>query len=271
MSSPINRRHFLTRGAIAAGAIGVATPFEALFARTKDEQADNRWKNTRRGCSPDYGPLAPVQDATTGLPLLMLPEGFRYVTFGWTGDLMSDGTPTPGAHDGMATFRGKRGRMLLIRNHEQGGSTDAFNLELAYDPFAGGGTVTLEFDTRKGELISDYPSLSGTVRNCAGGPTPWGSWLTCEEAVDQPGAGNDLTQPHGYIFEVPAFGGATARPLKAMGRLVHEAVAVDPYTSYVYETEDSNPSGFYRFVPSRPGQLHLGGTLQMLAITGSPG
>jgi len=270
MPTRFDRRAFLRHGAAVAGGISVAAPFQALVARSRDQDDKNRWKNVRRGCSPDYGPLLPLNDGTTGLPLLLLPEGFEYLTFGWTGDLMSDGTPTPGSHDGMATFRAKHGRLLLVRNHERSGSTGAFAPNLAYDPFAGGGTTTLEFDSKHGELISHYASLSVTVRNCAGGLTPWGSWLTCEETVDQPAANNDLALPHGYIFEVPAFGQTTAQPLKAMGRLVHEAIAVDPYTSNVYETEDSNPSGFYRFVPNRAGHLASGGTLQMLKIAGHP-
>lgn len=265
----INRRAFLTNSAAVAGGVAIASPFKALLADGRNFGA--RSDRGRRSCSPDYGPLSAVKDHTTGLPLLLLPEGFEYLTFGWTGDLMSDGSITPSNHDGMATFQGRKGVIRLVRNHElDGPGTPFFNI--AYDARARGGTTTLEFDTRKGELVGSWPSLSGTVRNCAGGLTPWGSWLTCEETTSGPGAPPDgLTQPHGYIFEVPASGVAIPTPFKAMGRFSHEAVAVDPDTGIVYETEDSNPSGLYRFLPNQRGHLASGGTLQMLAIERQPG
>jgi secreted PhoX family phosphatase len=267
-SSRIDRRAFLKASTAAAAGVALTTPFHALAAQGRD--AGDHRRGRERDCSPDYGPLAPVSDRTTGLPLLWLPDGFEYLSFGWTGDLLSNGTPTPAAHDGMAAFAARHGRVRLIRNHEIGAGGDAFAPNLAYDPFAGGGTTTLEFDARRGELVGSWPSISGTVRNCAGGPTPWGSWLTCEETLEQPAPGNDLTRPHGYVFEVPVFGEATPEPLRAMGRLTHEAVAVDPQTGIVYETEDAGSSGFYRFVPSQRGRLAAGGVLQMLAIEGQP-
>jgi uncharacterized protein len=127
-------------------------------------------------------------------------------------------------------------------------------------------------------VVYDFASLSGTVRNCAGGATPWGSWLTCEETLVGPAANNSFTQPHGYIFEIPAanYGESPAIAFKAMGRFNHEAVAVDPVTSFVYETEDGDPSGLYRFIPNHPGfpgqpaDLAAGGQLQMLVVANSP-
>ncbi len=263
-STDAGRRVFLWKTAAFAGVL--ATPFQALAARAQDGAAGGL-----RDHGPDYGPLGPVNDKSTGLPLLWLPAGFEYLSFGWAGDPLADGTPTPPAHDGMAALRFRGNCTRIVRNHEVGAGADAFAPGLAYDPEAGGGTTTLEFDTRHGKLISAWASLSGTIRNCAGGPTPWGSWLSCEETIEQPAANNALTKPHGYIFDVPAVGRAVPAPLVDMGRFSHEAVAVDPATGYVYETEDAGSnSGFYRFVPRHAGQLAEGGTLQMLAFAHAP-
>ena len=168
----------------------------------------------------------------------------------------------------MAAFPTGPSKIRLVRNHEVGTGV-AFAPEIAYDPGAGGGTTTLELDAESGSLLATWPSLSGTCRNCAGGPTPWGSWLTCEETLLEPAPGNSFQRKHGYIFEVPADGRATIDPYREMGRFSHEAVAVDPVTSIVYETEDAgSQSGFYRFVPA--GHPAFGGRLQMLGLQDLP-
>ena len=246
----MDRRSFL-KGATAA-----ALPFRAFLAHAQEPSHQG---GLRRGQTVGYGPLFETIDDTTGLPLLLLPEGFKYLSFGWRGDMMDDGQPTPSNHDGMATFAAGNGRVRLVRNHEVG--PGAPFSAARYDAAAGGGTTNLEFDTHKGALVAASASLSGTIRNCAGGSTPWGSWLTCEET------NLFTTMPHGYIFEVPADGLGDPTPLTDMGRFSHEALAVDPATGWIYETEDSGlTSGFYRFVPSNSGNLAAGGGLSMLKV-----
>ncbi len=217
-----------------------------------------------------YGPLEQAG------PDFELPAGFQYKKFGMTGSIMSDGFPTPAAHDGMAAFPMPNGNIRLIRNHEVAGRPLAAPIiQPVYDVFTGGGTVSLEIDPTTREVVRDFVSLSGTAVNCAGCATPWGSWLTCEEIIV---GGAVVGQEHGYIFEVPvsADGPIEPVPLKAMGRFVHEAAAVDPTTGVVYLTEDALRAGFYRFLPERPyhngepADLTAGGVLQMLAVDGRP-
>jgi secreted PhoX family phosphatase len=176
---------------------------------------------------------------------------------------MSDGRSTPGSHDGMAAFR-INDRVRIVRNHERGGGTPFAPSGAVYDAAASGGTTTLVFDPDAGRLVESYASLSGTIRNCAGGPTPSSSWLTCEETTDVIG-----TTRHGYIFEVPATGTSNAVPLKAMGRFSHEATATDPSTGIVYETEDDGSSAFYRYIPTDPSNLAAGGRLEAMVLEGT--
>lgn len=258
MTTP--RRQFLFQAALL-GSGAITVPLEAL------------WRPGAAGRmapdDPGYGPLHPVKDEATGLPLLQLPEGFRYRSFGWTFDRLDSGTRTPGAHDGMAAFAGPGGTVTLIRNHERS-AAQAFDSELAYDANGGGGTTTITFDPNTGTVTSSRTSLAGTLRNCAGGATPWNSWLTCEETTLGPANDALLERNHGYVFEVPLDARPSLQPIRGMGRFVHEAVAVDPETSIVYQTEDQRRSGLYRFTPNTPRRLADGGRLQMLALDGFP-
>ncbi|MEU8132693.1 alkaline phosphatase PhoX [Streptodolium elevatio] len=279
----MERRSFLARGAVVTGAALTATagPFQGLVAAHADTARTGRG-GPRPG--PGFGALAPTPDRTDGQVRLHLPKGFAYRSLGVAGEPMSDGVPTPSRHDGMAAFRGQRGGTVLIRNHEVPGVAPAFgNPSDAYDPSCGGGTTTLTLD-RRGNLVDQRVSINGTMMNCSGGPMPWGSWVTCEEAVDGPDVvpafpGQDnskLTRKHGYIFEVPLYGRARREPIRNAGRFQHESVAFDPVSGAVFLTEDNfvAPCGFYRYVPPvhplRAGRLLDGGRLQMLAVRGRP-
>ncbi|WP_098009790.1 alkaline phosphatase PhoX [Streptomyces sp. sk226] len=258
------RRQVLA-GSGAAAAIAFTGAFSELFAGTAAARGHD-----------GYGPLVPDPDG-----LLDLPKGFRYRVLSREGDPLRSGEGrVPSNHDGMTALQGRHGRVHLVRNHENR-HTAAIGVPtvagLTYDPAAKGGCTALELDGRN-KVLGERVAIAGTAVNCAGGPTPWRTWLTCEETEDRAGT-NGYAKDHGFIFEVdgadPRRTGAV--PLTAMGRFQHEAIAVDPKSGIVYETEDAfdRPFGlFYRFLPEKPlggtGSLRAGGALEAMRVPGVP-
>ncbi|MDI3419300.1 alkaline phosphatase PhoX [Streptomyces luteolus] len=252
------------------GALGVGIAFTGAFSELFAGTAAARG---RAG----YGPLVPDPDG-----LLDLPKGFRYKVLSREGDRLRSGEgKVPSNHDGMAAFRARRGGVHLIRNHEN--RVDAkipvpVVDGITYDPMGKGGCTSLTLDGHN-DVRGEHVAIAGTAVNCAGGPSLWGTWLTCEETEDKAGT-NGYTKDHGFIFEVDPtdtrrLGGAV--PLTAMGRFQHEAIAIDPRRGVVYETEDAfeKPFGlFYRFLPEKPlggpGSLQAGGRLQAMRVPGVP-
>lgn len=276
----LDRRGLITGSAAALAFTGLG---RHALAQTSGA-AEETYLNEVTG----YGPL--VRDPNG---LFDLPEGFRYQVVSQFGQTMDDGLLVPGNADGMACFPLGGSQVALIKNQElrptsashRNWGPAGFNQERiglidparAYDTFKDGrplpgGTTTIVYDLETRRTVRQHLSLIGTATNCCGGPTPWGSWLSCEETELTPETG-DVTRPHGFVFEVPAdaTGLVPAVPLKAMGRFDHEAVCVDPRTGIVYLTEDKVDGLFYRFIPERPGELIRGGRLQALAWRGQPG
>jgi secreted PhoX family phosphatase len=276
----MDRRDFLRRSAVTAGGAMLSSVALERMAARAARAADGRPARARHpGPGEGYGPLAPVADQR-GIEVLALPAGFSYVTFGHIGSPMSDGHPTPLALDGMSAFAGPGGTVRLMRNHEDRnppGPGSVASDPRQYDPQAGGGVTTLDYDPRTRSLLRSHISLSGSTINCAGGRgLGLHSWISGEETVGGPeyaDAALRFPARHGYCFEVPLGRGPGeahhARPIPAMGRFSHEAVAVDQRTGIVYLTEDPGSgvrAGFYRYLPRDPRHLHHGGRLQMLGI-----
>ena len=260
----IDRRVFLWRSAAFAGGLAFAGPLRALAARAAEDVPLLRAQG--------YGPLVDMGD-------LMLPEGFTYEIISREGELMSDGRPTPSRFDGMAAFGGGRDTVILMRNHENRSRRNNFfpaeigvdvPIEFRYDkdevtPYKGGVTKVIVGP----DGVTSYGVLGGTVFNCAGGKTPWKTWISCEELNPNLGAG---LPRHGYIFEVPiaATGPVEAVPITAAGRFQHEAVAW--LDGALYETEDETGASFYRYTPLEVDGTRLDdeGDLDALAIVGMP-
>lgn len=250
-----DRRRFLARSGYFLAGAGLAGPLSTLAAHSAHAQLGPLDRvQIVDPANGGYGPLIPDPAGEVNLPY-----GFSYKRLSPGGTIMSNGLPVPGAHDGMACFAMDDGTLRLVRNHETG-AEGTFG-DNPYDNHLGG-TTTIVFDPEGGEELATHPSVTGLIRPCGGGPTPWGSWLAAEETTATSG------RPHGYVFEVPAVADAPVDPvpLTAMGRFNHEAVAVDPGSGYVYETEDKGTSGIFRFKPDTPGELARGGTLEMLKL-----
>ena len=220
------RRDFIRTGLVASGALALGPGFwsEALADRA------------RRGPSP-YGPLGPPDENG-----IKLPERFesRVIARGDTPVRLPEAPyPWHKFSDGAATYRTDDGGWILVSNSE----VPADGL---------GGASAIRFGPH-GQIRDAYRILEGTSTNCAGGATPWGTWLSCEETDD------------GRVWECDPRGQREPVVRPALGVFKHEAVCVDRRTGFLYLTEDLSDGGFYRFKPDRPGDLS-DGVLQIAKV-----
>jgi secreted PhoX family phosphatase len=186
-----------------------------------------------------YGPLSPPD--VNGIEL---PVGFTSRVLARSGQVVP-GTSYSwhAAPDGGACFADGAGGWVYVSNSEVA---------------ATGGAGALRFDAA-GTVTGAYSILSRTERNCAGGATPWNTWLSCEEVT------------RGYVWETYPFGGTNAVRRPAMGRFKHEAAAVDPVRRCVYLTEDEPDGCFYRFVPTKWPSLSKGRLQVLVGGSGTSG
>lgn len=211
------RREFLQTGLLAAGALALGPSF---------------WRDALAGHgAPGPGPYGPLRPPDAHG--LRLPQGFssRLIARG--------GQPVQGTDyawhifsDGQATYATHDGGWILVSNCEA-------------PAFLGGGASAIRFDAA-GRVIDAYRILEDTNLNCAGGATPWGTWLSCEE-VD-----------NGRVWECDPRGEASAVVRPALGVFKHEAATVDPRGRRVYLTEDQGDGGLYRFTPKHYPDLSEG-------------
>jgi secreted PhoX family phosphatase len=226
----IGRRRFLG-GALVGTAALAASPVRAALESLARSEATRQPPIT-------FGPLGPP-DAFG----VRVPAGFRSTVVGRTGRPVG---PTKfvwhAAPDGGACF-------------PVAGSTDHVYVSNSEVAGGGGGASAVRIDT-DGAIVGAWSVLSGTSRNCAGGATPWGTWLSCEERG-----------PESEVYECRPLGGR-ARVRPALGHFNHEAAAVDPVGRWIYLTEDDPAGRLYRFRPDRWGDL-TSGRLQAASVDGT--
>jgi len=158
---------------------------------------------------------------------LMLPEGFKSRVVAITGEKPSrkSNYRWHKAPDGGAIFPTRSGGWIYVSNSEVFENNK-------------GGVGALVFD-KNSNIVNAYSICSNTTGNCAGGPTTWNTWLTCEE-IDE-----------GFVLECDPLGKKKPIKYKSLGMFRHEAASVDPKTFNVYMTEDQEEGGFYRFIPKK--------------------
>lgn len=270
----LTRRQILQGGAATAGLVFTGSMSTLLPATAAARRPSPVRSGATRSWARGYGDLVPDPAG-----VLDLPAGFTYRIVSETAKPLTgaDGV-LPNAFDGSGLFDMDE-RRFLVRNSEQWLPADHEHHvvaapELTYDPAAVGGTTTTELDESNG-VVDEYFSLGGTVANCAGGKTPWGTWLTCEETEWRTGE-NGFTKDHGFVFEVDPvnpLANLNPTPLHGLGRFAHEAAVIDPATGIVYLSEDAaEPHGLlYRAIPSRPmggwGSLRAGASLEALVAS----
>lgn len=266
----LSRRDFLGMSGTAAASLALLGPRKAL-------------------ASANEGPFGDLVPDPGGM--LDLPPGFQYRVLSPEGATLrnrtTSGIPVPGDHDGMAAFAGPGNTTVLVRNHEVQIGDSGGAPVVGVNPYDGtdwGGTTAIVVGPNRKEQDA-FVTSAGSRTNCAGGATPWGTWITCEETLTVSG------KQHGYCFEVmwdDPENALSKTPITAMGLFSHESIDVDPRTGIVYLTEDSfagsippdpntetdssRASVLFRYLPNdrrqRPGALLNGGTLQALTIEG---
>jgi secreted PhoX family phosphatase len=216
-----NRRAFLKQSLAASAAMSLGPAY---------------WNRAFAGAVIGDSPYGPLGDPDVNG--VRLPAGFTARLIAKTSEIVSDTSYIwHGWPDGGATFARPHGGWVYACNSELNGTR------------GGAGAIRFNAD---GEIVDAYRILAGTKWNCAGGATPWDTWLSCEE------------HRAGVVWECDPFapGQGIARP--AMGKFAHEAAVVDPGTGFVYLTEDDGLGRLYRFRPDSRGKLSSG-TLEAAA------